>query len=231
MTPVHPQPRRIAVVGAGRIGGNLARLLSAAGREVAISFSRDPDALAAKAADLGVRADHPASAVRSADIVVLSVPWGLVDEAIEQAGGPEALAGRIVVDTTNQFGRVDGRFGVLDLGGRSASQHNAAKVPGARWAKAFNTLTAGFQASAAGRTGSDRVVMFHAADDDDTATTVAELITDSGFAPVRTGTLDRHDVGHQEPKGDLYGEEFHLGDALAAVERLRGTEPSGRGRP
>ena len=34
-----------------------------------------------------------------------------------------------------------------------------------------------------------------------------------------------------EPKGDLYGEEFHHGDAIAAVGRLRGTPPSGRGRP
>ena len=49
--------------------------------------------------------------------------------------------------------------------------------------------------------------------------------------PVRTGTLDRTEVGHQEPKGDLYGEEFHAEEAAALVARLRGTPPSGRGRP
>lgn len=31
--------------------------------------------------------------------------------------------------------------------------------------------------------------------------------------------------------GDLYGEEFHHDDAVAAVSRLRGTPPSGKGRP
>ena len=30
------------------------------------------------------------------------------------------------------------------------------------------------------------------------------------------GTLARAEAGHQEPKGDLYGEEFHHEDAVAA---------------
>jgi hypothetical protein len=38
-------------------------------------------------------------------------------------------------------------------------------------------------------------------------------------------------VGHQEPKGDLYGEEFHREDAERLVQTLRGTAPSGTGRP
>ena len=103
--------------------------------------------------------------------------------------------------------------------------------PQATWVKAFNTLTAGFQASSAGRTGPDRVVIFYATDHDDAALAVEHLINDVGFDPVRTGTLARTEAGHQEPRGDLYGEEFHHEDAAAAVGRLRGTPPSGRGRP
>jgi len=218
---------RIGIIGSGHIGGNLARLFSAAGHDVLVSFSTDPAKLAELAAGAGATAGTPAHG----EVVVLSVPWGVLDEAIEQAGGPGALAGRTVIDTTNQFGRVDGRFGVLDLGGQSAAARNAAKVPGAAWIKAFNTLTAGFQASSAGRTGPDRVVMFYATGDDAAARLAGELITSAGFDPVRTGTLARTEVGHQEPKGDLYGEEFHHDDAVAAVARLRGTPPSGKGRP
>ena len=96
------------------------------------------------------------------------------------------------------------------------------------WVKAFNTLTAGFQASSAGRTGPDRVVVFYATDHDDAAPRAERLISDAGFDPVRTGTLARTEAGHQEPKGDLYGEEFHHEDAIATVARLRGTPPSGR---
>jgi 8-hydroxy-5-deazaflavin:NADPH oxidoreductase len=222
---------RIAVVGAGHIGGNLARLYAAAGHDVTVSFSRDKDQLTALAAQIGATAGDPAGAVAQAEVVIISVPWAVVDTAIEQAGGPAALTGKLVIDTTNQFGRTAGGFGVLDLGDSSAAAVNAAKAPQAIWVKAFNTLTAGFQASSAGRTGPDRVVVFYATDHDDAALRAERLIDDAGFDPVRTGTLARTEAGHQEPKGDLYGEEFHHDDAVAAVTRLRGTPPSGRGRP
>ncbi len=74
-------------------------------------------------------------------------------------------------------------------------------------------------------------MIFYATDHDDTSPAVEGLINDAGFDPVRTGTLARTEAGHQEPKGDLYGEEFHYEDAVAAVAGLRGTPPSGRGRP
>ena len=222
---------RIAIVGAGHIGGNLARLYAAAGHDVTVSFARDQDKLSALAAQIGATATDPARAVAQAEVVVISVPWAMVDAAIEQAGGPGALAGKLVIDTANQFGRTGGGFGVLDLGESSAAAVNAAKAPQATWVKAFNTLTAGFQASSAGRTGPDRVVIFYATDHDDAAREAERLINDAGFDPVRTGTLARTEVGHQEPKGDLYGEEFHHDDAVTAVGRLRGTPPSGRGRP
>ena len=222
---------RIGIIGSGHIGGNLARLFTAAGHDVLVSFSTDQAKLAELAASTGATAGTPAQAASHGEVVVLSVPWSVIDDALAQAGGPGALAGRTVIDTTNQFGRVDGRFGVLDLGAQSAAARNAAKAPGAAWVKAFNTLTAGFQASSAGRTGPDRVVMFYATDHDDAAGLAEKLITSAGFDPVRTGTLARNGVGHQEPKGDLYGEEFHHDDAVAAVARLRGTPPSGKGRP
>jgi predicted dinucleotide-binding enzyme len=158
---------------------------------------------------------HLVGAVPAAhgEIVIVSVPWAVVDTALAQAGGADALAGRIVIDTTNQFGQTGGRFGVLDLDGKSAAEVNAAKAPGAAWVKAFNTLTAGFQASASGRTGPGRVVMFYAANASEAAVTAESLITDYGFDPVATGTLARTDVGHQE-------KQFHanLADALDDTE-------------
>ena len=222
---------RIAIVGAGRIGGNLARLYTAAGHDVTVSFTRNKDQLAALATEIGATAGDPAGAAAQAEVIVISVPWAVVDTAIEETGGPGALAGKLVIDTTNQFGRTGGGFGVLDLGESSAAAVNAAKAPQAIWVKAFNTLTAGFQASSAGRTGPDRVVVFYASDHDDAAPRAERLISDAGFDPIRTGTLARTEAGHQEPNGDLYGEEFHHEDAIAAVARLRGTPPSGRGRP
>jgi 8-hydroxy-5-deazaflavin:NADPH oxidoreductase len=94
---------RIAIVGAGRIGGNAARLWSRSGHDVLISFSRDPDALPARAAELGdhVSAASPADAVDVADVVMLAVPWDAIDEALDQSTG---LEGKVVIDATNQFG-------------------------------------------------------------------------------------------------------------------------------
>ena len=222
---------RIGIIGSGHIGGNLARFLAGAGHDIMISFSRDQAKLDALAAATGGRAAAPAAAAAHGEVIVVSVPWAAVDAALAQAGGADALAGKVVIDTTNQFGQVGGRFGVLDLGGSTAAETNAAKAPGAAWVKAFNTLTAGFQASASGRSGPDRVVMFYATNSGDAAATAETLIAEAGFDPVSTGTLARTDVGHQEPKGDLYGEEFHHDDAVAAVRRLRGTIPAGTGRP
>jgi 8-hydroxy-5-deazaflavin:NADPH oxidoreductase len=216
---------KIGIIGAGHIGGNLARLFARAGHDVMISFSRDPATLVAFAQEIDVLVGSPYEAADFGEVVVLAVPWAAINEALTEAQGPESLAGKVVVDTTNQFGRVNGNIGVVDLGDVSGARHNASKVPAARWAKAFNTLTAQFQADSAGRTGDDRVVMFYAADDDTAADVVAQIVSDIGFDPVRTGTLNRNEVGHQEPNGELYGKEFHHDDAVAAVTKLRGKHP------
>jgi predicted dinucleotide-binding enzyme len=43
---------KVGIIGAGRIGGGVARQLAGAGHEVLLSFSRDPQSLAALAAEM-----------------------------------------------------------------------------------------------------------------------------------------------------------------------------------
>jgi predicted dinucleotide-binding enzyme len=214
---------RVGVIGAGRIGGNAGRLFSRAGHEVLFSFSRDRARLEALAKEAGGVAGTPAEVARFGEVVMLSVPWALVDEALEAAG---PLDGKVLIDTTNQFGRDEnGNFGVLRLpDGLSAAAYNARRAGDARLVKAYNTMTAGFQAEAAGRTGPDRVVMFYAGDDEGANTVVACLIDDSGFDPVYVGSLTGDVVWMEPPRreGALYGEEFHLQEAREAVARLTG---------
>ena len=93
-----------------------------------------------------------------------------------------------MIDTTNQFGP-DGVEELPD--GKTAAQVNAERMPGARYVKAFNTLTAGFQGSAAGRSGDERVAMFLCGDDDEAKETVKKLIREIGFAPVDVGGTGR----------------------------------------
>ena len=94
---------RIGVIGAGRIGGNAARLFAAAGHEVMLSFSRDPERLRADAEAIGERAStgEVADAASFGEVVVFSVPWRLIDEVLGKA---DSLEGKVVIDTTNQYG-------------------------------------------------------------------------------------------------------------------------------
>lgn len=205
---------RIGIIGAGHIGGNAGRLFATAGHEVFFSFSRDAQALAELARSCGplARTGTPAEAAAFGEVVMLSVPWEVIDEALAQAG---TLAGKIVIDTTNQFGP----HGLEMLpGGISAAEYNRRRVPDAHLVKAYNTLTAGFQAAAAGRTGPDRVVLFYAGENAAAKATVAALIDGSGFTPVDMGGWST--VRYMEaPRraGAVYGEEYHLPEAQAFV--------------
>lgn len=136
------------------MGGTAARLWSRAGHDVLIGFTRDPERLTARASELGdhVGAATPAHAVASADVVMLAVPWDAIEEALA-ATGP--LAGKVVIDATNQFGSA-----AKPAPGQTVAQYNSARMPGARYVRAFNTLTAGFQAEASSRPSQDRAVMF-----------------------------------------------------------------------
>jgi hypothetical protein len=116
---------KIGIIGAGRIGGGLARQLAGAGHQVLLSFSRDRAALDELAAQIGSSAStgSPPDAVAFGEVVVISVPWSVLPLALEQAG---PLDGKIVIDTTNQFGGPP-----LPPGGQTAAQFNAGRMPGA----------------------------------------------------------------------------------------------------
>jgi 8-hydroxy-5-deazaflavin:NADPH oxidoreductase len=210
-------PMHIGIIGAGRIGGNVARRLTLAGHDVTVSFARDQAKLGAFAAEIGATVGEPSRAA-AADVVVLSVPWVVIDAALMAAG---SLTGRIVVDTTNQFSP----GGVLDLG-QTAARHNSDRMPGARYTKCFNTLTAGFQAQAASRTGDARVVQWICGDDAEAKTIVGQLVDDTGYVPVDLGGIDQCAVMEAPRRpGAVYGEEYRAGDATAVVEAVQAGRP------
>jgi predicted dinucleotide-binding enzyme len=209
---------RVGVIGAGRIGGNISRRLALAGHEITVSFARDRSKLDALAADTGATVGEPADAA-AADVVVLSVPWQMIDEALSQAG---SLAGRIVIDTTNQYRS----GGLADLGGHTAARHNADRMPAARYTKCFNTLTAAFQAQAASRTGDDRVVQWIAGDDRDARAITATLVENAGYVPVDLGGIDECSVMEAPRRpGAVYGEEYRQADVQAVVDAVRAGRP------
>jgi predicted dinucleotide-binding enzyme len=208
---------RVGVIGAGRIGGNVARQAARAGHEVKLAFSRDPAGLQELAGELGAQASAgtPSEAAEFGEVVVLSVPWGVIPQALEEAGD---LSGKVVVDTTNQFGS-----GPMPQAGQTAASFNAARMPGARYVKSFNTLTSSFQAQNAQRNGDERIVQWICGDDASAKERVAELIDDMGYVPIDLGGTDGCAVMEApRRRGAVYGEEYRAADARAVVAAVRG---------
>jgi 8-hydroxy-5-deazaflavin:NADPH oxidoreductase len=190
------------------------------GHDVVICLSRHPDRLAARAAELGdhATAASPVQAVADADVVMLAVPWGVIDQALAELG---SLAGSVVVDATNPYGP-----GPQPAPGRTVAEFNAARLAGARYVRGFNTLTAGFQAHAAHRAGDQRAVLFICGDYPAAKDTVAKLIEDAGFAAVDLGST-AHAAVMEAPRrpGSVYGEEYRLPQAHAVADALRHGHP------
>ena len=210
---------KIGIIGAGRIGGGIARRLAAAGHDVTLSFSRDGAGLERLAEEIGPAATVATAteAVATADVVVVSVPWSVLPDALAQAG---SLAGKVVIDTTNQFGTPS------PPEGQTAAQFNSVRMAGARYTKSFNTLTAAFQAEVATRTGNDRVVQWICGDDAGAKALVSCLVEDAGFVPVDIGpnaTCAVMEAPHRA--GAVYGEEYRAADAGAVVEAVRAGRP------
>jgi predicted dinucleotide-binding enzyme len=209
---------RIGIVGAGRIGGNCATQFAKGGHEVKLS-GRDPSKLEALAAEIGDAASvgTPAEAAGFGEVVVFAVPWDGFDDAVAGAG---SLDGKIVIDTTNQYGSSE-----MPAEGETGASFHAARVPGARYTKSFNTLTSAFQAEAAFRPEADRVVQWVCGDDNEAKKVVMGLISDAGYVPVDVGGNAVASVMEAPRRpGAVYGEEYRLPDAQKVVDAVKAGE-------
>jgi 8-hydroxy-5-deazaflavin:NADPH oxidoreductase len=209
---------KIGIVGAGRIGGNCAVQFAKGGHEVKLS-GRDPSKLEGLASEIGDAASvgTPAEAAEFGEVVVFAVPWDGFDDAVTGAG---SIDGKIVIDTTNQYGSSE-----MPADGETGASFHAARVPGARYTKSFNTLTSAFQAEAAFRPESDRVVQWVCGDDEKAKKVVMGLIADAGYVPVDVGSnADAAVMEAPRRHGAVYGEEYRQPDAEQVVEAVKSGE-------
>jgi hypothetical protein len=186
---------RIGIIGAGHIGGTLAKLFVDKGHEVAVSNSRGPETLASLVEELGDRAQATtaADAARFGDVGVVSVPFGRYREL-----PTEAVADKVVIDTNNYYPQRDGHFEELDSDRTTSSELLQAHLPDARVVKAFNAIQ-WMRLRDDGRPAGDpeRLGIPISGDDEEAKRTVAELIDQIGFDPVDAGTLAEGGRKHQ----------------------------------
>lgn len=203
---------RLAVVGAGVVGRHYAAAWLSAGHQVVLSFSRDPAALADRAARLGAESAPPREAATGADVVVFSPPFELIADAAAQVG-PQP--GTIVIDTTNPF--TPDRTGIVPLAeGGTAFRAVESAFPGSRVVKALHNLAIA-QVEAAGSTAP---VGFVAGDDPDARAVVSGLLRDAGLTPVETGDLDSARLS--EAPGPLFMNLYTREEAEAALRAAGG---------
>jgi 8-hydroxy-5-deazaflavin:NADPH oxidoreductase len=202
---------RIGIVGSGRIGSNVGAQLAKAGHEVVFSGSRSAEKLEDLARLPRASAATPAEAAATTDAVVFAVPWSQIDDVVGQLG---SLDGRIVVDTTNQFGA----RGVESLNGLSAAATNARRMPGARVAKAFNTYTSGFQRDVGAGRVAGEIAMFFACLDESAVETTVAIIAACKFVPVRLETAVVQLMEAPRRSKAVYGEAYRPEDARRIAE-------------
>ncbi|WP_030199183.1 NADPH-dependent F420 reductase [Streptomyces sp. NRRL S-87] len=200
----------IGIIGTGRIGSTLARILTAAGHHTVLANAGGPASLAPLVAELGpaARAALPEDAARAAELLVLMVPF---DSARGLLPAP-AVKDRLVVDAMNAF---TGRGEPRDLGPRGSSELVADWYPGARLVKSLNTMH--FQTLAtAGAAAGPPLAHYVAGDDPEAKEIVAGIIRDLGFAPVDTGSLHTGGI-LQQPGGPLFNRTLTEQQARTAI--------------
>jgi 8-hydroxy-5-deazaflavin:NADPH oxidoreductase len=168
----------IAILGAGHVGGTLARLWSKAGHAVSVATHRSS---AAKQIP-GVNAGPAKEIAGAGDIVLLAVPWAAAQEALESCGDVD---GKVLIDCINPvLPTLEG----LEFGGTtSAAEKLQQLAPHSHLVKAFNTIGAALLGNAA--FNGLQADGYYCGDDNAAKATVVPLITAAGLRPFDAGPL------------------------------------------
>ena len=162
---------KVAVIGAGNIGGTLGVAWEKAGHEVTYGLRNPAKKKGAKTID---------AAIASAEIVLLALPGAALVEFVREHR--DGLDGKVLIDATNNF--------------RAPSMNSwpevSKLVPNAHLYRAFNSL--GFDVFANPVVGGERADLFYAGPEGATNDKVERLIEDAGLRPVRVGGTEQVDV-------------------------------------
>ena len=130
---------RIGIIGAGNIGGTLARRLTALGHDVSIANSRGPETLAPLARETGAKPVSVQEAARAGDVVIVTIPQKSVPRV--PAGLFDGVPNDVVVvDTGNYYPQRDGRIDAIEKG--TTESRRVSQQLGRPVVKAFNSIYA-----------------------------------------------------------------------------------------
>jgi len=211
---------KIAVIGAGAIGGNLAHKLSGAGHDVEIADARGPEAVVAEVLENGARAVALEDSVKDKEAIVLAIPFGVAGQLAGLFASVPAET--VVIDTANYYpGLLTDPIEAVD-NGMVESQYTA-ELLGRPVIKAWNAALAETQRTKGVPAGTPgRIAIPVAGDFEEPKRIAMRLVDDTGFDPYDAGALA--DSWRQQPNGPAYCTELTLDElpaALAAADRVK----------
>ena len=156
----------ITIIGTGFIGSTLGRALSGAGHQVTYGSRHAEDVVVPGMTGNVLPIDE---ALAAAEVIILAVPGVAVAGLTKEAGA--AMAGKLVIDATNQMGA-------------DVANARASLPPSVRYARAFNTLGGENMADPVFADG--RADMFFSSPEGDRSV-VEEVIDGVGLRPVYVG--------------------------------------------
>lgn len=177
---------KIAILGAGNVGGALAAALASKGHALVLGV-RDPAAsryreLAARVG-AGTEVALPRAAAAAAEGIVLATPWAATRSVLEQVAG--TLEGKLLLDCTNPIGP---GF-KLALGfSTSGGEMVAAWAKGAHVFKTFNIT--GYNIMEDPLLDGRKAMMLVCGDSDEHKASALALVRDVGFEAIDFGKLD-----------------------------------------
>jgi 8-hydroxy-5-deazaflavin:NADPH oxidoreductase len=173
----------ITIIGTGNMARGIATRALAGGNRVTL-LGTSIEKAQALAGELSgdVRAGQVGDSL-SGEMVVLAVWYQAVDDVLRRYEG--GLDGKVVVDITNPVDTET--YAPLSIEAGSVAQEIAARVPGAKVVKAFNTTFAGTLVS--GEVAGQPLDVLVASDDEDAKSTVSRLVADGGLRAVDAGPL------------------------------------------
>ncbi len=204
---------RIGIIGAGNIGGALARRFTELGHEVSIANSRGPDTLREVEAETGATAVIAREAARGKDVVVVTIPERnvpqLPDDLFDGAGDDV-----VVIDTGNYYPRHrDGPIDEIEAGTPESvwvSQQLKRPV-----VKAFNNIYARHLRDHGRPPGSRDRIALPVAGDQPAKATVMQLVEELGFDAVDAGSLE--ESWRQHPGTPVYATDLDAANVRRAL--------------
>lgn len=158
---------KVGIIGDGNVGSALRRGLERSGYDVR-AVGKKPE----QVKDTGAWAD----------VVILAVPYGAIDDAVGELA--DGIRGKTLVDVTNALtSDMQLASGCTTSGAETLQQ----KARGAKVVKAFNTQFASHMDS--GAVNGQQLTIFAAGDDADAKRQVIQMAQDIGFDAVDAGPL------------------------------------------